>query len=227
MTRLLHIALPALLASLVACSTTIDGEGLGSGGDDGFSLVDAGSGEEADPEDDEPTGPSTEEKQFQVRIEPTELSLDVDEEFQLTAVIVDEDGNDAGAQPVRWLSADPSVAIVDAAGLVTALAEGQVMIQASIEDATAELPLEVEKVSCTQGEGNNGDSCADIYQGSDIWRCTVSPNLGGDTVSQVCRDNGDGPKWITFHVSPTDCCSCDGDFDVGCCAPNSGSVGCP
>ncbi len=80
---------------------------------------------------------------------------------------------------------------------------------------------------CAPGMGNNGDSCADVYQGSDIWRCTTSPNLGDAIVSQVCRDNGSGPVWVTFHVDPIDCCECDGEFDTGCCTVDSGSAGCP
>ncbi len=81
--------------------------------------------------------------------------------------------------------------------------------------------------TCVAGNGNNGDSCADIYQGSDIWRCTTSPALNNATVSQVCRNTANGPKWISFHIDPTDCCACDGAFDVGCCTANSGSPGCP
>ena len=51
------------------------------------------------------------------------------------------------------------------------------------------------------GTGNNGDSCANIYQGQDIWRCTLSPNLSNAMVSQVCRDEGTGAKWITFLLA--------------------------
>ena len=94
-------------------------------------------------------------------------------------------------------------------------------------DYTIDFDCEGDPLQCPDGTGNNGDSCADVYQGSDIWRCTVSSALNNATVSQVCRDSGYGPVWLTFHIDPTECCSCAGDFDVGCCAANSGSTGCP
>lgn len=154
------------------------------------------------------------------------ITLTPAEGLDLDLFILGDDGNSLCEGGDCALYADETVDVIfPAGGEYWIVVDGYLGAEGdySIEFSCPEEPT----LECPQGEGNNGESCEDVYQGEDIWRCTISPVLDGATVSQVCRDIGNGALWHTFHINPTECCACDGEFDVGCCAANSGSSGCP
>ena len=64
--------------------------------------------------------------------------------MQLTAVVRDQNGQVMAGAPVTWSSADGSVATVDAAGLVTATANGTATITATAGEASGEAEITVE-----------------------------------------------------------------------------------
>ena len=218
-----------LFLALASCASTVDG--AGRVGPDAAPLTE---GEEppdtpGDPGGEEPTEepPGGEDQEAQLTVTPLTLELEVGASQTLRATVTSE------VEPlpkVGWVSTNDAVVTVDD-GLVVAIAAGTAAVRATVPGDEATIAVTVtpaeEQNVCVEDEGNNGDSCANVYQGADIWRCATSSNLDGATVSQVCRDQGSGPRWITFHVDPTDCCACDGAFDVGCCTENSGSAGCP
>ncbi len=209
---------------MAACNSSVPGYGpAGNRGADA-SVDDSDSDDEGEEDTgDDTTPPDT---TLEIQVTPTTLALAPGETAKATATVTSQGQPDQS--PVSWLSANEQIAIVDNTGLIRAMGDGEVEIIAEVGANSASVVVTVSSTAdCVAGTGNNGDSCADIYQGQDIWRCTVSPAQGNKTVSQVCRDQGTGPKWITFHINPTDCCACDGAFNVGCCTTNSGSTGCP
>ncbi|MDN4489599.1 Ig-like domain-containing protein [Demequina sp. SYSU T00068] len=66
-----------------------------------------------------------------VELDTTEATLDTGRELQLAATVLP---SDASFYHLGWSSADESIATVDSDGLVTALAEGDVLIRAYAED---------------------------------------------------------------------------------------------
>ncbi|WP_062529731.1 Ig-like domain-containing protein [Demequina rhizosphaerae] len=69
-----------------------------------------------------------------VELDVAEATLDTGRELQLAATVLPAD---ASFYKVRWESSDESLATVDATGLVTAVAEGDVTIRAIAEDDAA------------------------------------------------------------------------------------------
>jgi len=72
--------------------------------------------------------------------------------------------------------------------------------------------------SCNWGStGENGDSCIGVPQ--ETWRCVTIPSWG-KSGSQVCRFSsycpGSDPCWVTYHLDPSSCSACCGDYDAGC-----------
>lgn len=210
MTYALFLASLALCG--VACQATV-----GTGDP---SSVDAS----VDPPDDDPanTPDASGFDEVKVTVEPSTAELAIGESINATATVVV--GDETVESPaLAWDTSDAQLATVDDDGLIKALAAGSVDIKVFTKGGNSTLSLTIsESAECVSGEGDNNDSCADIYQGADIWRCTVSPAQDGATVSQVCRDS----KWITFHVDPIDCCACKGAFDAKCCTEGSDSNGC-
>lgn len=223
--------LPLLaISGMLACSNSVPGYGPGAERSADASVEDP---DTQDPEEEDP-GDDIEDPAdgaiLLVTVTPSNLALEPGETAQAVATVTSE--GEVVDSPVSWLSSNEAIAVVDSTGLIRAIGDGEVEITAEVggqaNASSASVMVMVSAAGeCPDGTGNNGDSCADIYQGQDIWRCTISPSLNNATVSQVCRDQGSGPKWITFHVDPTNCCACEGTFSVDCCAANSGSTGCP
>ena len=68
-----------------------------------------------------------------VRLSPTSRDLVVGESAQLTAEALDATGAVLSGRPVTWTTSRPSVASVNASGVVSALAPGSAVITATIE----------------------------------------------------------------------------------------------
>ncbi len=79
----------------------------------------------------------------------TLLRLPEDTTLRLVARVVDARQHAVPGQAIAWRSADPSVAAVDTAARVSAVAAGRTTLVASDGDLTAELPLEVYPVAAT------------------------------------------------------------------------------
>jgi serine/threonine-protein kinase len=74
----------------------------------------------------------------------TDPVLEVGESLTLEAAITGADGATVGMSAnVRWSSSDPTVATVDGAGTVRAVAPGRVQLTASTQDATSSVTLTV------------------------------------------------------------------------------------
>jgi hypothetical protein len=63
------------------------------------------------------------------------------------------------------------------------------------------------------------DCSADYNPAKRKWRCVeLTTDFPGVLASQVCQDlnDGSGPRWYTYNLTPTDCCACEGqNVDVG------------
>lgn len=210
------------LVLATACSTSISGHGPAG------ERVDAGEGA-SDEDATTPSDDAGEDGQVLViSVTPSNLALEPNETAQAIATVT---GDDVGSE-ITWFSADKLVAVVDQNGLIRAIGDGETEVTAEVGGASnsssASILVTVSaSAQCPDGTGSNGDSCTSVYQGKDLWRCTISPSHDNAMVSQVCRDKGDGAKWITFHINPTDCCACVGTFSGSCCAANSTDYGCP
>jgi hypothetical protein len=74
----------------------------------------------------------------EIRSEPSVLLTQAGEQHLALAVVVDDDGSEVPGATIDWSSTDASVATVDAAGVITAVANvGTATIRASAEGATA------------------------------------------------------------------------------------------
>ncbi len=77
-----------------------------------------------------------------VTVTPSSLIMNPGELYHLTVQVTDAAGN-ALDRPILWHSPDPSVATVDASGMVTAVGLGQVTLQVTCEGAAAVVDVEV------------------------------------------------------------------------------------
>jgi serine/threonine-protein kinase len=78
-----------------------------------------------------------------LRLSPVEGAWQVGERYTITAVTMDQSGAILPGRGIRWTSLEPTVATVDADGVVQAIAEGQARIQAECEGRSAELAVDV------------------------------------------------------------------------------------
>ena len=78
-----------------------------------------------------------------VTVAPTTDTLLVGETVQLTATVLDADGNPVTDRAVTWISAMPTVASVSSGGLVTGVADGVVAISATLDGKTGQATIEV------------------------------------------------------------------------------------
>jgi len=128
---------------------TVDDQGLVTGVTEGEVTITAESLEQT------ATGTATitvEAMVDRVVVTPSSATIDVTETVQLTAEVQDANGNPV-VRSVTWTSSDPSVATVDANGLVTGQMDGTVTITATSEgvDGTATITVDasVQKVVVT------------------------------------------------------------------------------
>lgn len=79
-----------------------------------------------------------------VAVSPAVAYLDVDEQLQLAAAVADPAGQDLD-RTVSWVSSDPAIATIDAAGRLVAKAAGIVTITATVDgkSATAKVTVHV------------------------------------------------------------------------------------
>jgi uncharacterized protein YjdB len=78
-----------------------------------------------------------------VRIQPDSAYLNVGERVDLSAVAMDERGNALTGRVVVWSSANAGVATVSTSGVVTAVAEGSVVIRATVDGVTGSASIHV------------------------------------------------------------------------------------
>jgi Tol biopolymer transport system component len=83
--------------------------------------------------DDAPSAPATPAPVATVTVSPLTQTIIVGQTTTLTAALADAAGNPITGRAVTWASNDPAVATVSATGVVTALAEGAVQIDATSE----------------------------------------------------------------------------------------------
>lgn len=103
-----------------------------------------------------------------VTLSETSATLLVGDTFQLEATVSPEDATDSS---LTWTSSKPSVATVNANGLVTAVAEGTVTITAKANDASgksASCTITVEKAAVLVGEIVLDQTLAEIEVGKTL-----------------------------------------------------------
>lgn len=103
-----------------------------------------------------------------VTLSQTAATLTEGDTFQLEATVSPEDATDSS---LTWSSSNPSVATVDANGLVTAVAEGQATITAKTNDASgvsATCVITVEKVVVLVGEIVLDQTVAELEVGNTL-----------------------------------------------------------
>ena len=68
------------------------------------------------------------------------------ETSQLTATVKDQNGNDISGTTATWTTADASVATISSTGLITAVAEGTVVVSVTLGTLSAEVDVTVLQV---------------------------------------------------------------------------------
>ena len=82
-----------------------------------------------------------------VQVTPDAGTLQVGQQAQLRAAVLDPVGFDLAHRKVTWRSSDPSIATVNSTGLVTALAPGAVTIVAKSGAALGTAAITVQSIS--------------------------------------------------------------------------------
>jgi hypothetical protein len=121
------------------------------------------------------------------------IRLPEDSALRLVARVVDARRHPIPGQTVGWRSADPSVATVDTAARVTAVAAGRTMLVASGGDLTAEVALEVYPVPATM-----------TVQGGDGQRAPAGRRLGAPVRAQIVSRGGRPLPGIPVRFSLAD-----------------------
>jgi Tol biopolymer transport system component len=82
-----------------------------------------------------------------VEVTPATATLDIGESRVLSAVVRSHSGAILSNAPVSWISGDPTLATVNASGLVTAVARGSVQIRAAFGNDTGRAQISVEELT--------------------------------------------------------------------------------
>ena len=78
-----------------------------------------------------------------VAVTPETSTVRVHERVQLTAKVTDRAGNELTDRPVIWTTVDPTIAVVDGAGMVVGLTPGRTVVRAQSEGKVGEAELTV------------------------------------------------------------------------------------
>jgi uncharacterized protein YjdB len=108
------------------------------------------------------------------------VALLVGRSVALTATARDRNGATLNGRPITWRSSNSTVATVDAAGLVTAVATGATVITAECEGSTATAAITVTQTQVATIEGYFGPT---IWAGDTASLYFVPKNAAGQVVS--------------------------------------------
>jgi uncharacterized protein YjdB len=149
-----------------------------------------------------------------VHLSQTSRSMLVGESFQLSAEPRDASGGPLPGRPITWTSNNPQVAVVNAGGLVTALAPGGAIITAAAEGKSAVAAITVAVVpvasvdvqpdsaglvagQTTQLQGHPRDSAGGVLRGRVVLWSTSSAQVATVTSTGVVTAIAPGRATIT------------------------------
>jgi alpha-tubulin suppressor-like RCC1 family protein len=125
-----------------------------------------------------------------IDVSPPLATLGPGQTAQLAATATDAHGEPVADRPVTWSSSDPSVATVDASGLVTAVALGSVVITATADAMSGTSAVEVEGFAFKPGSIAAGDwhTCGLGLDGTAFcWGLGDRGQLGNGGLSELAR----------------------------------------
>ena len=108
-----------------------------------------------------------------VTLEPDPVTVVAGDTVRMTARVLDDRARPISDAPVTWTSGDPSVATVDAAGLVTGLKEGRASVTATSGPASGSAPVTV--------QSQDREPLQELYDATGGWNWIVGDNWGADT----------------------------------------------
>ena len=98
----------------------------------------------------EPPTPPDAAQPASVSISPEAIRISaLGDTVRLTAEVLDQSGRPVQGAQVGWASSEPAVATVDAAGLVTAVANGEAAVTASSGQTNASVPISVRQAAAS------------------------------------------------------------------------------
>ena len=133
-----------------------------------FALLSCGDDTTSPP----PTPPPETPQPATVTVEPDSAVVVAGDTVRLTARVLDQRARVISGAPVTWTSGDPTVAAVDATGLVTGLKEGQANVTAASGPASASTPLTV--------RSQDREPLLELYDTTSGWDWTADDNWGTD-----------------------------------------------
>lgn len=135
-----------------------------------------------------------------IELNETQVTLDAQQTFQLTAAITPED---ASGQGVTWTSSDPAVAAVDENGLVTALAKGSAQITAAAaggSGATAVCQVTVANSVYVAADAAELESAHDYPNNcTDIWVYTLEGASGLEVTFDPQTELEEGLDYLAVY----------------------------
>lgn len=111
-----------------------------------------------------------------VTITPSAVTTAAGTKVQLTATVKDASGNTLSGQPVTWSTSAPTVATVDATGLVSALVAGSATITAT--DGTVHGQASVTVTTSTAPQGNVVVTTTTRFQTINGWEAVAQAGQG-------------------------------------------------
>ncbi len=119
-----------------------------------------------------PPPPPATPQPARVTLEPDSVVVVAGDTVRMRARVLDDRARPISDAPVTWMSGDPSIATVDATGLVTGLKEGQASITATSGPVSASAPLTV--------QSQDRSTLLDLHDATDGKDWTARDDWGDD-----------------------------------------------
>lgn len=134
----------------------------------------------------------------EIKITSFAIFLSEGEQFQFEADYLNSSGEVDNSVTISWASSDESILSIDANGLATANASGTASIEASFEDVSASVIVEVEGGAITERTGSLMGTGYDI-----VGDFRLNVNDDGDLILTVTgyRPDGPGPYFYLTNQS--------------------------
>ncbi|MGI9625474.1 MAG: Ig-like domain-containing protein, partial [Longimicrobiales bacterium] len=142
-----------------------------------------------------------------ITVVPARVDALVSDQTPLTTEIRDQDGNVLTGRDVSWASLDPSVAAVDAVGIITAVGPGQALITATADGVVGSAQVSVQERPTVRISPSSIELATVQGNGGALQRVANVENGGGGTLESLSirvEYDGGGRQWLTANLSQSE-----------------------
>ena len=139
-----------------------------------------------------------------ITVVPARVDALVSDQTPLTTEIRDQDGNVLTGRDVSWASLDPSVAAVDANGIITAVGPGQALITATADGVVGSAQVSVQERPTVRISPGSIELATVQGNGGALQRVANVENGGGgvlESLSVQVEYDGGGRQWLSASLS--------------------------